>query len=61
MKKRVVSQRLTLTVEEAAAALGINRGLAYALAREGKIPSVRLGHRLLIVRAALERMLGGAA
>jgi excisionase family DNA binding protein len=49
--------RLTLTVEEAAHLLGISRGLAYELARCGKLPVVRLGRRMLIPRAALEKML----
>jgi excisionase family DNA binding protein len=50
-------ERLTLTVEQAAQLLGISRGLAYALARCGKLPVVRLGRRLLVPRRALERML----
>jgi excisionase family DNA binding protein len=49
--------RLTLTAEEAACLLGISRGLAYELARCGKLPVVRLGRRILIPRAALEKML----
>ena len=48
---------LTLTVTEAAIALGISRNLAYDMARAGKLPVVRLGRRLLVSRAALERML----
>jgi excisionase family DNA binding protein len=55
------SQRLTLTVDEAAKALGINRGLAYSLARSGEIPSIRLGKRLLVIRAAFEKLFQGAA
>ena len=51
------TDRLTLTVEEAAHLLGISRGLAYELARSGKLPVIRLGRRLLIPRIALERML----
>lgn len=51
------ADRLTLTVEEAAHLLGISRGLAYELARSGKLPVIRLGRRLLIPRVALERML----
>ena len=50
-------ERLTLTVEEAARLLGISRGLAYEMARCGKLPVVRLGRRLLVSKAALERML----
>lgn len=50
--------RLTYTVEEAATALGISRGLAYAMVREGRLPALRLGQRRLIIpRAALEGLL----
>ena len=50
-----------LTVEEAAAFLGISRTLAYSLANEflttrSGLPCVRLGSRRIVVpRAALER------
>jgi excisionase family DNA binding protein len=47
----------TVTVEEAAAELGIGRSLAYELARTGKLPALRLGHRLLIPRERLDAML----
>jgi excisionase family DNA binding protein len=47
----------TMTVEEAASLLGIGRSLAYQLAREGKIPAMRLGHRLVVSKVALERFL----
>lgn len=50
-------QRLTVTVEEAAHALGISRGLAYEMVRRGKIPSIRFGKRLVIPRVALEQLL----
>jgi len=50
-------ERLTLTVEEAAHLLGISRGLAYRLARCGKLPVLRFGRRLLIPKGALEKML----
>lgn len=49
--------KLTLTVEEAATVLGISRGLAYEMVRLGKIPSIRLGRRLVIPQRALERLL----
>ena len=51
------ADRLTLSVEEAAHLLGISRGLAYELARSGRLPALRFGRRLLIPRAALEKML----
>jgi excisionase family DNA binding protein len=50
----------TLTVPEAARLLGISRGLAYKLAREGRLPGViSLGRRFIVARAALERLLAG--
>ena len=48
-----------LTVEEVAAILRISRGLAYEMVRIGRLPSIRLGRRLLVPRSALERMLEG--
>ena len=50
-------ERLCLSVPEAAKILGISRGLAYELARSGRLPALRFGRRLLISRTALERML----
>jgi excisionase family DNA binding protein len=49
--------RLVLTVEEAAAALGISRASAYEAVRVGEIPSLRIGKRILVPKSALERML----
>ena len=49
--------RLTITVEEAARLLGISRGLAYDMARIGKIPTIRFGRRLLVPRRGLYRLL----
>nr|MDA8398336.1 helix-turn-helix domain-containing protein [Actinomycetota bacterium] len=48
--------RLTLTVEEAAATLGISRAFAYEAVRRGEIPSIRIGRRVLVPRAALNRL-----
>ncbi len=52
-----MDQDLILTVEEAAGMLRISRGLAYEMVRTGRLPSIRLGRRLLVPRPALERML----
>ncbi len=49
-----------LTVEEAAAYLRISRGLAFAAARDGGLPCVRIGRRILIPRRQLEALLNGA-
>ena len=48
---------LLLTIPEAAALLRIGRNTCYQLAREHKIPTVRLGRRLLVPRAGLARWL----
>lgn len=53
-------QRATLTVDEAALRLGIGRNAAYDAVKRGEIPSIRIGRRLLVPVAALERMLAGA-
>ena len=50
-------ENLTMTVEEAAAALNISRSLAYEAARDGRIPTIRIGRRLLVSRRALEKLL----
>lgn len=49
--------RLTLTVEEAAAALGISRALAYEAVQRGDIPCIRIGRRILVPRSGLARLL----
>ena len=49
-----------LTVVEAGEALGICRATAYQLARQGVIPTLRLGKRLVVPKVALERMLAAA-
>lgn len=46
-----------MTVEDAAVALGIGRTAAYAAVKDGEIPSIRLGRRLVVPTAALRRML----
>lgn len=55
--KASCKDRQTVTVAEAAAALGIGKNQAYAAAHRGEIPAIRIGRRLLVPRAALEQML----
>lgn len=52
--------RYTITVEEAARRLGIGRSLAYSLIREGALPHLRLGSRIVIPVSALQRLLDQA-
>lgn len=51
------ADRLTITVVEAAAKLGIGKNQAYEAVRRGEIPTIRIGGRILVPRAAFERML----
>jgi len=53
-----VMTRRTLTVGEAGRLLGISRSLAYQAARTGDLPTVKIGRRLLVPRALVERLLG---
>jgi excisionase family DNA binding protein len=56
---RFTSDRLALSVEEASRLLGISRSLGYELAAQGRIPTIRLGRRIVVARVALERLLAG--
>jgi excisionase family DNA binding protein len=53
--------RQTYTVEQAGRILGLSRNSAYQAATAGQIPVIRIGKRLLVPRAALDRLLGGSA
>jgi excisionase family DNA binding protein len=56
--------RLTYTVDETAKLLGIGRNQCYAAAGSGAIAGVkviRVGNRMLIPKAALDRVLAGEA
>jgi len=52
-----IDRRLCVNVPEAAEMLGLSRNFVYKLVREGKLPSIRFGKRILIPRAALDKML----
>lgn len=54
-----VEERLVYTVEEAAILLGISRSFAYEAVQRGKIPAMRIGRRILVPKAAFERLLRG--
>jgi excisionase family DNA binding protein len=49
--------RATTSVEAAAKTLGIGRNQAYAAAARGELPVIRIGKRLLVPIAALDRLL----
>ena len=56
-----MEERKTQTIDEAAKALGIGRNQAYAAAKRGEIPCIRIGNRILVLVEPLKRMLTGAA
>ena len=56
---RPAQQPLTMTVEEAAAALGIGRTSAYQAIARGELPCLRIGRRVVVPRPAIERLLQG--
>lgn len=48
----------TCSIETAATILGIGRSTAYAAARDGSLPTVRISGRILVPTAKLRAMLG---
>ena len=54
-RHNAIDKRLCITVPEAAEMLGLSRNFAYELVRQGELPVVKFGKRLLIPRAALEK------
>ena len=50
---------LALTVIETAALLRVSRNTAYSLISQRKIPSVRLGKRILVPKRALMALVDG--
>ena len=53
----MATERLTITVDEAAKQLGISRALAYEMARTGKLPTLRFGRRFVVPRKAIDQLL----
>lgn len=51
--------RPTLSVTETADLLGISRWLVQQAVRDGSLPSVRVGRRILIPRVQLDALLAG--
>ena len=51
------AEHLVYTVTEAGRLLRLSRGTTYQAIREGKIPSVRIGRRILIPCKLLENLL----
>jgi len=54
-------ERRTTSIDDLAQILGISRNGAYQAAKRGEIPVIRIGKRLLVPTAGIERMLGDNA
>ena len=54
-------EKKTLSISEAGEALGIGRSAAYEAARNGQLPTIKIGKRILVPVVALEQMLRGCA
>lgn len=52
--------RMTLTVPEAGRCLGLGRNASYAAAQRGELPVIRIGGRLFVPIAAMDKMLAAA-
>lgn len=50
----MTTERLALTVDEAAELLSISRSLAYRWAKDGTLPTIRVGNAVRVPRRALE-------
>jgi hypothetical protein len=57
-KLRKALAGLTVKVEVAGQALGVGRNAAYAAAKRGDIPTIRIGGAIRVPTAPLRRMLG---
>lgn len=55
-----MEEKVVLTVEEVAAKLKISRPSAYLAVQRGEIPVIRIGRRILVPVAALEKLLANA-
>jgi excisionase family DNA binding protein len=64
MSQKLAANQLegrVVTLNEAASILRISRGSAYEAAKRKEIPTIRIGRRLLVPVAALEKLLAGNA
>jgi len=60
MAARETIETLVYDVPTAGKLLHLSRATAYLMVRQGKIPSIRLGKRVVVPKIALERLLASA-
>ena len=53
----VTTEKLVLSVPEAGELLGVSRAHAYLMVKQGRLPVIKFGRRLVVPRPALMRML----
>lgn len=56
----IAPERQTYSVPEVGKILGIGRSCAYEGVRTGRIPSIKIGRRVVVPRAVIRRMMGEA-
>ena len=56
----VPTERVALSVEEAAGRLGVGRSLIWKMVNQGTIRTVRAGHRVLVPVSAVEEFLSAS-
>jgi excisionase family DNA binding protein len=61
LHKTVEAVRRTVTIAEAGMLLGVGRNSAYEAVKSGQIPVIKIGRRMVVPVAALERLLDGDA
>jgi excisionase family DNA binding protein len=60
MKEKSPNSTVYRSVDELAEILGLSRISVYKALKAGKIPSIRLGKRFVLPRAAIQKWLDGA-
>lgn len=61
MSRKPEIEKAVYNIYEVAALMGINLPKAYEIARQGNFPSIRIGRRIVVPKAAFHRWLEQAA
>lgn len=56
----MVEEKIIYTIPEVSELLGISVIHGYLMAKTGQIPTIKLGRRIVVPKAALEKMLASA-
>ena len=56
--RKKLTEDLVVSVEDAGTALGLGRTSAYAAAKSGAIPAIKVGGKLIVPTAPLRALLG---